>query len=357
MRRESLVGHVEEIHGLIVDGDRPADQLFRDFFKARRYLGSTDRRFIAETTYALLRYKLRLDRTPGMERVASRIDALERGLPVTGDLAFDESFPPWMIDMFTSRWGAEEAARLARALNRPAPLTLRANTRKCDRESLLRELAREGIEGTPTPRAPQGIRLSKRINIFASRAFLDGKFEVQDEGSQLVSIALDPHPDWKVLDACAGAGGKALHLSNLMRGKGEIFAHEPDPRRREELSKRARRADAQNIRVVDRAAIPPRVDAVLVDAPCSGMGTIRRNPMIKNRLTPEDLLRHQRQQIGILADYARHAPRVLYATCSLAAEENEAVVTTLPGFALASSETLLPHHTATDGFYLASLSC
>ncbi|NJN14664.1 MAG: RsmB/NOP family class I SAM-dependent RNA methyltransferase [Planctomycetes bacterium] len=168
-----------------------------------------------------------------------------------------------------------------------------------------------------------------------------------------------PHPDWKILDACAGAGGKTLHLSNLMGGKGEIFAYEPDARRREELRKRARRADAQNVRLVDRAAIPARVDAVLVDAPCSGMGTIRRNPMIKNRLAPADCERHSDEQVAILAEYAARAPLVLYATCSLARAENEGVVEHFlaahGGWTQEAAETLLPHRDGCDGFFHARL--
>ena len=401
---------------MILGRPQPADLLFREFFRARKYLGAKDRRFIADTTYALLRWKLQLDEVaarvpaPFAGRGAARAVALAARGKLRGDvedlaggaaellragakdmaafarsakdvrgprgtealIAFDESFPVWMVGKWVARFGAEEARKLAAALNVPAPTTLRANTLKCTRDELLQSLGAEGIEAKAAPLAPDGVILTKRINVFDARAFRDGKFEMQDEGSQLVSVALDPHPDWRVLDACAGAGGKTLHIAALMRGRGEVFAFEPDERRRQELRRRIRRSGAQNVRIIE-GEFPERLkgtmDAVLVDAPCSGTGTIRRNPMIKNRLAPEDLLRHQAEQIAVLKQWApcvKPSGLLAYATCSLMQEENEQAFEAFlkeSGFAARETRlktpeipvpvTLLPHVHGTDGFFIA----
>lgn len=416
MQTSSLLGHAQEAYAMIMARPQPADLLFREFYRARKYLGAKDRRFIADTTYALLRWKLQLDevaaRVPAgfAGRGAARAVALAARGKLLGDvtelaeaaaqllragpkdmaafarsakdvrgrggpetqIAFEESFPVWMIERWVARFGAEQARKLAAALNEPAPTTLRANTLKCMRDELLVSLGSEGIEAKPAPLAPDGVVLLKRINAFDTRAFRDGKFEMQDEGSQLVSVTLDPHPDWRVLDACAGAGGKTLHLAALMRGRGELFAFEPDERRRQELKRRVRRSGAQNVRIVE-GAFPERLlgtmDAVLVDAPCSGTGTIRRNPMIKNRLTPEDLLRHQAEQIAVLKQWApcvKPGGLLAYATCSLMQEENEQAFeaflkesgftpreTRLPKPEMTLPVTLLPHVHGCDGFFVA----
>jgi 16S rRNA (cytosine967-C5)-methyltransferase len=286
-----------------------------------------------------------------------------RGPRGPAEIAFDESFPVWMIEKWIARWGEEATRKLAAALNEPAPLTLRANTLKGTRDELITALGGEDIEAKAAPLAPDAVVLTKRINVFDSRAFRDGKFEMQDEGSQLVSVALDPHPDWRVLDACAGAGGKTLHLAALMRGRGEVFAYEPDERRRQELKRRVRRSGAQNVRILDAAPLAASMDAVLVDAPCSGTGTIRRNPMIKNRLLPEDVLRHQAEQVAILKQWApcvKPKGLLAYATCSLMEEENEQAFAAFlkesgftPRDVRTVPTTLLPHVHGTDGFFLA----
>lgn len=395
---------------MIMSRPQPADLLLREFFRARKYLGAKDRRWIADVTYALIRWKLQLDEiaarvpAPFASRPAARAAVLAARGKVRGEdlaeaaatllrvggkdmaafqrsagdvrgrggeaslIAFDESFPLWMVERWVARFGAEEARRLAAALNVPAPTTLRANTLKNTRDELLAALGAEGIEASATALAPDGVVLGKRINIFDTKAFREGRFEMQDEGSQLVSVALDPHPDWRVLDACAGAGGKTLHLAALMRGRGEVFAYEPDERRRQELRRRVRRSGAQNVRIVDAPEkCPDGMDAVLVDAPCSGTGTIRRNPMIKNRIAPEDLQRHQAEQVAILRQWAPQVKPggvVAYATCSLMEEENEQafgaflaesgfVAREKPASPVPVPCTLLPHVHGTDGFFLA----
>ncbi|MGQ0614318.1 MAG: RsmB/NOP family class I SAM-dependent RNA methyltransferase [Planctomycetaceae bacterium] len=400
MRTLSLIGHVEEAHALILGGGGPADLVFRDFFRARRYLGATDRRFVAETVYALLRHrflvesvdvrlpaqivaldargKLPIARTDLLVSAAEamatdprEVEAVARSArelqgpadPPAARIAFHHSLPAWLAARLVEEYGADEAERLAAALNEPAPMALRANTLLNRRDELLARLPGEGIAARPGATAPDALVLERRINVFSSPSFLAGRFEVQDEGSQMVSVTLDPRPGARILDACAGAGGKTLHLAALLRGKGEVFAYEPSARRREELRRRVRRSTAQNVRILDDAgAVGGGMDAVLVDAPCSGTGTLRRNPFLKSNLSPEDIARHAAEQLAILrqwAPFAKPGGLLAYVTCSLLREENEAVVEAFlrdGGYAPAApSRVLLPHLHGTDGFFIALL--
>lgn len=421
MRLSSLLGHVDEVHAQILKGTASADRVFSEFFRARRYLGAADRRFIAETTYALLRWRDLLGEiarrvpapwsaraaagavalaargklpfaAPGLvEGAAEVLRATTRDMEAFGRsaadvacrardeaarIAFEESFPAWMAERWVARFGPGPARALAAAMNEPAPVTLRANALLTTRDDLARELREAGIETEAGRLSPDALILKKRINVFTVPAFREGKFEVQDEGSQIVSLALDPHPGWRVLDACAGAGGKTLHMAALMKGRGEIFAYEPVERRREELRRRLRRARVQNVRILPPQfpeALAGMMDAVLVDAPCSGTGTIRRNPLIKSRLTPDDIARHHGEQVALLRQWGpcvRPGGLLAYATCSVMAEENEEVVATLPGFSAVAIDrarlnlppepapflALLPHLHGTDGFFVALLA-
>jgi len=400
MRTLSLLGHVEEVHGLILQGGGPADLVFRDFFRARRYLGASDRRFVAETAYALLRHRFLLDavdarlpaqvialeargklpigRTDLMEAAAEAMGTDPRDLdgvarrardaqgppsPPAARIAFEHSLPPWLAERLAEEYGAEDAERLAAALNEPAPIALRANTLLNSRDDLLARLAGEGIAARPGAVAPDSLLLERRINVFSSPSFLAGRFEVQDEGSQMVAVTLDPRPTARILDACAGTGGKTLHLAAIMRGKGEVFAYEPSARRREELRRRVRRSSAQNVRILDDAkGVGGSMDVVLVDAPCSGTGTLRRNPFLKSNLAPEDIARHAAEQLAILrqwAPFVKPGGLLAFVTCSLLREENEAVVEAFlddGGYAPAPLvRVLLPHLHGTDGFFIARL--
>jgi 16S rRNA (cytosine967-C5)-methyltransferase len=289
-----------------------------------------------------------------------------------------------------SQYG-DRADELATALNQRAPLTVRANTLKTTREALVARLAEEKVVARPTRFAPAGLTLETRVNMFGLAAFKDGLFEAQDEASQLVAELVAPPPKGLVVDACAGAGGKTLGLGAIMENRGRLVALDVDARKLEELRRRARRAGLSNARAiaVDAESWPDEVEAlrgraerVLVDAPCSGLGALRRNPEARWRLGEEDLARFPAQQLAI-ARRAQNlvAPggRLIYATCTVLRAENEDVLDKLvtscgPGWEImrtaeiwgteraswvsdvsATFLKLLPHRHDTDGFFAAVL--
>lgn len=226
---------------------------------------------------------------------------------------------------------------LASSLLGSAPLTARVNTRMMRRDEALVMLRAEGIKVQPCTLSPQGIVFEERIQLTQHELYKSGVLEVQDEGSQLVGFALAPQEDWHILDACAGAGGKALHLAVLQNNRGNIHASDAEPRRLREAYFRAQKAQLGSVRAQALRTLPAHqqralaesFDAVLIDAPCTGMGTVRRMPLVKWRLTPELLERTNRKQKAIIEEYAtylRPGGILLYVTCSLMKEENENIV-------------------------------
>jgi 16S rRNA (cytosine967-C5)-methyltransferase len=243
---------------------------------------------------------------------------------------------PGRGDRREDRGQVEEALALAEAMNHRAPLAIRANTVKITREALAERLASEGITARPTRWAPAGLVLESRVNVFGLAAFSEGLFEVMDEGSQLVAELVAPPPQGRVVDACAGAGGKTLALAAMMGNRGRLLALDTNGKKLEELRRRARRAGLSTVaaRPVEGAALPPEArlaawDRVLVDAPCSGLGTLRRNPEARWRLQPQTVDRFPAQQLALLVTYASlvaEGGRLIYATCSVLRSENDAVV-------------------------------
>ena len=292
-------------------------------------------------------------------------------------LAVQYSFQDWMVRKWHDQFGAD-TEKLLRSLNSPARITLRVNRSKTSREECRNRLLGEGIESVPTSFSDAGLVASKRFNVQASQTFKDGWFELQDEGSQFISLIAHPQPGSIVLDACAGAGGKSLHLADLLKGEGRIFAVDIELSRLDELDIRARRAGVTNIQALSAERLLPdefAADLVLVDAPCSGVGTIRRNPGIKWRVT-ESLAAHYASKQAHLLDascrFVKQGGVLMYATCSLLREENEDVVRSFldahaefsvqridPQFcppATISAEgfaTILPYSADTDGFFAA----
>jgi 16S rRNA (cytosine967-C5)-methyltransferase len=357
-----------ELIGKTLSGGGPADRNLESAFRARRQMGAQDRRVVAETVYAFLRRRRTVERALGSEGSdldrAAAAAVLDLGIgaralanagypgdaaalvarlrsPEPADLSFGErmDLPDWLAERLQELLGGPEAALLARALNQPAPVDLRVNTLRATRAQLAERLAEDGFDAGPTPYSPTGLRRSARAPLNATRAFRDGWFEVQDEGSQLVSLLLEAGPGERICDFCAGAGGKTLQLAALMGNRGTVYAFDTSARRLANLTPRARRAGLSNIRAgVIRDENDARIkrlrgtiDRVLVDAPCSGTGTLRRNPEIKWRAL--DLPRLTARQNAILdaaARLVRPAGRLLYATCSLLREENEDIVS---GFA------------------------
>ncbi len=320
----------------------------------------------------------------GLSREAAVLAALspiDRALLVAG-------IPDWLAAKLRTQLGDEETTALAISLAGRAPLTIRANISKAPREAIARALEATGATATPTRYSPEGLVVEARESLFATAAFKDGLFEIQDEGSQLLARCLAARPGERIADACAGAGGKSLALAVELRGKGKIFALDNDERRLGDLPARARRADVHNI---ERHLVPDEgpseieqklagtCDGVLIDAPCSGTGVLRRNPDARYRLKPEDVERFAALQLKLLKRYAALAKpggRIVYATCSLLREENEEVIeralaeapwlkrgelATGLGATVAAElharETmrLFPHRHGTDGFFAAAL--
>ncbi|MDD8018992.1 MAG: hypothetical protein PHP42_11505, partial [Bacteroidota bacterium] len=302
---------------------------------------------------------------------------------ISETMAVKYSFPEWMINEWIKSYGNENIKDLCSSLNTQGPMTIRVNTIKTTVEECQKILQQDGIETERTQLSPFGLHLKKRVNLFQLQAFKDGFFEVQDEGSQLLSLLVDPKPRGKVIDACAGAGGKALAMATVMKNRGEIFAMDIHSFRLGELRKRIKRSGVDIIRVKTIREndvvneLVGTVDTVLVDAPCSGTGTIRRNPGMKWTVTEKMIDEMHGKQLSILslnAQYVKPNGRLIYATCSLMKHENEEVVESFlsqhPNFELLSPASileryqlaslgnnkyfqLLPHQFNTDGFFAA----
>ena len=392
---------------------QPADVVLSNYFRAQK-TGSRERAFIAEAAYAVLRRRRWLMRiagekaNPGQLVLAAlvRIQGMnQRQLDEALDkdevawvtemkarpepqlsLAEQADFPDWLEERLSKRMDAEALLALARGLNQPAPLDLRVNEFKAKREEVLAQLVAEDIAAEPCRYAPQGLRLRTRPALARHPLYLEGKIEVQDEGSQLLGYLLAPKRGEMVVDFCAGAGGKTLLLGALMRSTGRLYAFDVSDKRLAKLKPRVARSGLSNVHPacisgendqrVKRLA--GKIDRVLVDAPCSGLGTLRRNPDLKWRQTPESVAELTRKQGDILAGAARLVKaggRLVYATCSILPEENEVIVDAFlaahPEFHRLSAADLLakqgiqldcgedmrllPHVHGTDGFYAAVL--
>ena len=410
----------------VVEGapKRPADAIANDFFRTRRYIGSGDRRAVSERVWTILRARRRLGwwlgdarNTPrllvaaslllegwsqsgiqqtfsGGQFAAAPLDRTESATlgkiaghtldhPAMPD-AVRLEIPEWLLPSLAARFGTSLAAELA-ALSRPAALDLRVNLLKTSRDQAQAALAAEGWDAVPTKLSPWGLRIDGRRPVTSGPAFQSGLVEIQDEGSQLVAAMVGAAPGMRVVDWCAGAGGKTLALAGAMGNRGQIVACDVSAARLDSANRRLRRAGVHN---VERHLVEPgdkwrkrraaSFDRVLVDAPCTGTGTWRRNPDARQRLTQADLAELLPKQAAILdaaQSLVRKAGRLVYATCSILAEENEAQVTSFllrhPEFATVplarawplrepppnSGEflSLTPARHGTDGFFAAVL--
>lgn len=440
MKRSSLVGHTVELLDIYRSGRQPADAVLRQYQRARGYLGARDRRTISEWYYETLRnftllelltsQALRLagstipagtipsaailsavfvrifheDATPlrpdlvpswkatkwgvELDQFLAALMSVQLPAEILGDpvlrLAAEQSFPEFIVAEWVQEFGPDETEQLCITLNRPAPTTIRVNTIRGTREECREVLKNEGIEAEPTQLSPVGLRFPKRVDVNTLRTFRDGWFEVQDEGSQLVTLLLEVAPGKVIVDACAGGGGKTLHIGALLAHAGCIIAIDSDERRLAEISPRVERAGVRNLRILhavrDANAIgelTAAADGVLIDAPCSGVGTFRRNPGSKTRVTPawiEELAAIQRSLLERYASLVKPGGRIVYSTCTLIRKENEecawAFVARRPEFTLLHAGPilvkqgiriaedsaflkLLPHRTGTDGFFAA----
>jgi 16S rRNA (cytosine967-C5)-methyltransferase len=319
------------------DWTRAPGVLSRGFREARQ-LHSRERRFVGEAVYGLIRWRRRLawlsDESPSsMYRVwvetelGGRQDSFDAIPDPLERLAIAESYPDWIVKLFVAELGLDQAAKLCAAMNRRAPLTVRANRLKNTREELAEILRGEKVESRPSPLAPDGLELDTHVNAYGLQAFKDGRFELQDAASQIVAELVAPPPRGNVVDACAGAGGKTLALGALLGNKGRLHALDVTEKKLVELRKRARRAGLTNVHA--SLALPSSTaDRVLVDAPCSGLGVLRRNPEARWRLSENDLVELPQKQREILERYlplVAVGGRIIYSTCTVARAENDGV--------------------------------
>jgi 16S rRNA (cytosine967-C5)-methyltransferase len=409
-----LIGQTETLLADVLKFTGPADAVTSRFFREHPKLGHSERGVIAEAVFAVLRRRMEfahlaesgtgsparrlallgLMATAGRSAVrpfvsdaeAAWLEHVSKIDPASLPQRVQLNLPDWIVRALEQRFEPGELAQLAAALNYPAPLDLRANPIKASRDELLRALAEGGITGDETPFAPFGIRIAGKPALSKVDAFKQGWFEVQDEGSQLLCSLVAPRRGEMVVDFCAGAGGKTLALGAMMRSTGRLYAFDVSDKRLAKLKPRLARSGLSNVNpvLIDSEhdskikRLVGKIDRVLVDAPCSGLGTLRRNPDLKWRQTPESVAELAPKQLSILTSAARllkRGGRLVYATCSILEAENEAVVKQFleahPEFELVSARDVLaeqrvgldtgeylslwPHRHATDGFFAAVL--
>jgi 16S rRNA (cytosine967-C5)-methyltransferase len=343
---------------------------------------------------------VRCVRAMGLERATGLVNAVLRRLAREGDaiefpkietdpidhLVHAESLPRWLAKRWLDEFGAEEAASLAATLNQAAPVTVRVNRTKTTREALLPELTERFPDATACRYAPDGIILGRKGDAGQDPAFLSGKISVQDEASQLVVHLLDPRPGERILDTCSAPGTKTAAIAERLNGEGHVLALDRHPRRLQLVGRGIRRLEIGGVATLERDATQSLVDLatdepfdrILVDAPCSGLGALRRNPDARWRIRPEDLESLGKVQRAILesaAEVLRPGGSLVYSTCTITKEENESVIqgfmATRPGWQIAAKESapvelqelidengflrLLPHQHDTDGFFAVRL--
>ena len=409
----AIIGSTEEVLREVLRFTAPADSTLSRYFRDHPRLGARERGVVAEAVYGMLRNKsvytnfAETGAGPMMRRMALLGLADAAGTDALGGLSEEEqgwlqrvmeidranlptalrtNMPAWILERLFAQHGEPGALAMIAALNLPASLDLRVNTIKSNREDVIEALTHAGLAPEPTPYAPLGLRLLKKPSLQNMLLFKDGAIEVQDEGSQLLAQIVNAKRGEMVVDFCAGAGGKTLALGALMRNTGRLYAFDVSDKRLAKLKPRLARSGLSNVHPVLIAhendakvkRLAGKIDRVLVDAPCSGLGTLRRNPDVKWRQTAQGIDELNVKQIAILRGAARLVKpggRLVYATCSVLDEENEAIVQQFlaahEDFALVKMSDvlaeqkitlemddylkLLPNLHQTDGFFAAVL--
>ena len=409
----AIIGSTEEVLREVLRFTAPADSTLSRYFRDHPRLGARERGVVAEAVYGMLRNKsvytnfAETGAGPMMRRMALLGLADAAGTDALGGLSEEEqgwlqrvmeidranlptalrtNMPAWILERLFAQHGEPGALAMIAALNLPASLDLRVNTIKSNREDVIEALTHAGLAPEPTPYAPLGLRLLKKPSLQNMLLFKDGAIEVQDEGSQLLAQIVNAKRGEMVVDFCAGAGGKTLALGALMRNTGRLYAFDVSDKRLAKLKPRLARSGLSNVHPVLIAhendakvkRLAGKIDRVLVDAPCSGLGTLRRNPDVKWRQTAQGIDELNVKQIAILRGAARLVKpggRLVYATCSVLDEENEAIVQQFlaahEDFALVKMSAvlaeqkitlemddylkLLPNLHQTDGFFAAVL--
>jgi 16S rRNA (cytosine967-C5)-methyltransferase len=393
----------------LLEFSAPADDTLSRYFREHRALGQQERAFVAQAAFAVLRRRRSLEAAAGSsapealaaaaamrvmgfsaralhgmvdEALAQRVRAFR---PDSLPAAVRADLPDWLWERLAGEHGEAGALNIAHGMLNPAPLDLRVNLARASRDEVLARLSADGMEARPTPYSPAGLRVTGKPPINRHALFREGLVEVQDEGSQLLAWLLAPRRGEMVGDYCAGAGGKTLAIAMLMRGTGRVYAMDVSPKRLSALGPRAARAGVTSVHAIalsgdnDARAkrLAGKLDRVLVDAPCSGFGTLRRNPDLKWRhgvAAIAQLAEKQRAILGSACRLVKPGGQLVYATCSILHEENEDVVDTFqaahPEFTPLACNALLaaqrialdtgprlrlwPHAHGTDGFFAAA---
>ncbi|HLT64958.1 MAG TPA: methyltransferase domain-containing protein [Flavobacterium sp.] len=373
-----------------------ADKVVAKALKKDPRWGSKDRKFVAETIYEIVRWKRLYAEIAEVKETYTRDDiwrifavwAVLRGITLPDWKYFEgtpvrrikgkfdelsktrkirESIPDWIDELGVKELGEEVWTKEIAAQNQQAQVILRVNTLKTTKKQLHAALMDQDIETYSDDRYPDALILKERANVFMTQQFKDGWFEVQDASSQKVAPLLDPKPGMRVVDACAGAGGKTLHIAAMMENKGQIIAMDLYESKQKQLKIRARRNAAFNIeyRIIDSTKVIKKLhdkaDRVLIDAPCSGLGVLKRNPDSKWKLKPEFIEEIKRTQEEVLNNYSKMVKvggKLVYATCSVLPSENEKQVEKFlatdfgKNFKMIKDEKVLAHQSGFDGFYM-----
>ncbi|QXP78582.1 MULTISPECIES: RsmB/NOP family class I SAM-dependent RNA methyltransferase [Winogradskyella] len=398
LHRNLCFAVIDGLHLIFNEGEY-ADKVIQQLLRRDKRWGSRDRGFVAETVYTIVRYqrlyaeiadvKGPYDRdnlwrifavwatlkgiklpdwkyfadTPS-RKIKGRFDELSK------TRKFKESIPDWIDELGVSELGEAEWTKEIAKQNEQAEVILRVNTLKTNKQDLQLKLESESIETDLLPDHPSALKLKERANVFVTEAFKDGWFEVQDASSQLVAEYLDVKPGMKVVDVCAGAGGKTLHLASLMENKGQLIAMDIYESKLKKLKIRARRNGVHNIemKVIDSTKpikkLHGKADRLLIDAPCSGLGVLRRNPDAKWKLQPEFIENIKKIQQEVLEQYSKMVKsggKMVYATCSVLPSENQKQVDKFlkseagQDFTFVKDKKVLAYKSGYDGFYMALL--
>ena len=392
IHRNLLIGIHDALEETFFQDKKYADKVLERLLKAHKKWGSADRQVVSEIFYDIVRWKKRLEYYMGEGTKPSNIynlilayllwkkvkykkfDEFD-GIKTGGILskldkktfptkAIEHSVPDWLAGLFEKELGAKWEKEMS-ALNEQAPVILRANSLKISAENLVEILKEESVNSFVLRGYPDAVQLEEKKNVFLTSAFKEGFFEVQDASSQKIAELLDVKEGMRVVDACAGAGGKTLHIAALMKNKGQIIALDIYEWKLAELKRRAKRAGAFNIetRFIEDNKVIKRLhntaDRLLIDAPCSGLGVLKRNPDSKWKIDEDFINRIKTEQENILHNYSKilkKGGKMVYATCSILPSENGEQVRKFLSenteFALVKEENIMPSD-GYDGFYMA----
>lgn len=396
LHRNLVYTTIDSLNFIFNEGEY-ADKIVAKALKKDLRWGAKDRKFVAETIYEIVRWKRLYAEIAEVKEPYNREDlwrmfavwAVLRGYPIPDwtqlegtpnrrikgrfeELSkirkYRESIPDWMDELGAKELGETLWTKEISAQNEQAKVILRVNTLKTTKEKLRAILMDLDIDTEIVKEYPQALVLKERANVFMTDAFKEGFFEVQDASSQMVAEMLDVEPGMRVIDTCAGAGGKTLHIANLMENKGQLIAMDLYESKLKQLKIRAKRNGVFNVeyRIIDSTKVIKKLhekaDRILIDAPCSGLGVLKRNPDAKWKLQPEFIDNIKQIQADILERYSKMLKpggKMVYATCSVLPSENENQVALFlqnnPDFKLVKQKKVLAHQSGFDGFYMAQM--